>query len=120
MSEIQPLEPSEKIELELFRRALQDTAERSETGTDIAQLIQTATDCVRGGMSKDDALRGLINCLIVRVKSYRDECLAHRKEAEEWHDKWKNLAVCSCRNPSAHEPDPPMCDHCVVFKEANN
>lgn len=93
-SSIKPLEPNEKIELELFKRALQDVAESQETGTDLAQLMQTATDLVAfGSMNKDDALRGLITCLIVRVKSYRDECLAHRKDAEAWHKKWEQGAM---------------------------
>lgn len=84
------LEPSEKIELELFKRALQDVTEVSVTATDIAQLMQTTTDLVSGGsMSKDDALRGLIQCLIVRIRTYREEAVAHAAESEQWRKKWK-------------------------------
>ncbi len=83
-----PLEPHEKIELEMFRWALQDAPE--PIGTDIAQLFSTATDLISGGgMSKDDALRGVVNCLVSRVVGYRAECLAHRKESEQWAEKWK-------------------------------
>lgn len=95
---IKPLEPHERIELELFRRCLQDAVESDVTGSDIAQLMNTATDLLASGaMGKDDAIRGLVHCLIVRVKSYRDECLAHRKEAEQWHAKWQEALLAAAK-----------------------
>lgn len=95
---IKPLEPHERIELELFRRCLQDAVESDVTGSDIAQLMNTTTDLLASGaMGKDDAIRGLVHCLIVRVKSYRDECLAHRKEAEQWHAKWQEALLAAAK-----------------------
>lgn len=82
------LEPHERIELELFRRALQDVP--TLTGTDIGDLLNMTTDLIRSGsMGKDEALAGLVKCLIYRVAGYRSECLAHRRESEEWSRKWR-------------------------------
>lgn len=82
------LDPAERIELELFRRALQDVT--TPAGTDIGDLLNMTTDLIRSGqMGKDEALAGLVKCLIYRVVGYRSECRAHRQESEEWSRKWR-------------------------------
>lgn len=82
------LTPAERIELEKFKRVLQDTVEGNVS--DIAGIFQTATDLIASGsMSKDDALRGVIDCLIVRVSEYRDEARQLHTENDQWRQKWK-------------------------------
>ncbi|MBX3380941.1 MAG: hypothetical protein KF805_12685 [Phycisphaeraceae bacterium] len=101
----QPLEPHQKIELELFKRVLQEVSDSETVGTDIAQLLQTATDLVAfKSMSKDDAIWGVITCLIGRTKLYRDECLAHRKDAETWRNKWSSMATAGRGKMIGHFP----------------
>ena len=66
------LSPSETIELLTFRRMLNEDLDPVDQG-EVAMLLQTATDAVLGGMDKEKALTGLIECLVSRLKGARRE-----------------------------------------------
>lgn len=87
-NEVKPLTPAETIELEYFRNLLAETSAAEQD--DIAQLIQTATDCVSGGgMEPMKAVTGLLECFAVRLKAARRELESWRMRDEQWAAKWR-------------------------------
>lgn len=67
----QPLTPAEEIELATLRRMLKEELDPRDSD-EYAALLQSATDAITfGTMTKEAALSGLVECLIVRLKGLR-------------------------------------------------
>lgn len=102
----QPLSAAETIELEAFRRVLQDLPAPEP---DTILILQAATECVKTGKLKSpDAVRGLIQSLIYRVKFYADTAAKAERSVQQMHEKWQ-AALSQPRIPTATNGDPFLC-----------